>query len=118
MMKHPSKVLGSAQLKSVDKVTSLSREEQDAVKKKQAETKAKNGKRRDSFKTLFDKYITSDKADKIVQSIVSIVLDESVKPQDRLKAFEIICKVLGEDYDKLNNNELNNLEQVIKIEIG
>ena len=118
MPRNPSFVLKEKQLKSVEKDNDLTAAQREAKKRKAEETKKNNKHRRDSFKTLFDKYITPDKADKIVKSIVDIVLNDDIKPQDRLKAFEIICKVLGEDYDKLSTNELDNLEQVIKIEIG
>lgn len=72
--------------------------------------------KRQSFSELFEKYITSEKAEEIAQAIINMPLDASIKPQDRLKAFELILRVLGED-KQLNTQELNALQQYIKLEI-
>lgn len=88
------------------------KENQLKANKQLKENKAK----RQSFSELFEKYITSEKAEEIAQAIINMPLDTTIKPQDRLKAFELILRVLGED-KALNTQELNALQQYIKLEI-
>lgn len=75
-----------------------------------------NRQKRNTFAELFNQYITSDKAIEIAKAIINMPLDNTIKAQDRLKAFELILRVLGED-KPLNTQELNQLQQVIKLEI-
>lgn len=76
-----------------------------------------NKMKRVVFAELFEKYITAEKAEEIAKAIINMPLDEKIKPQDRLKAFELLLRVLGQD-NKLNTQELNSLQQFIKLEIS
>ena len=88
----------------------------EAAKKRNEQIK-ENKKKRVAFSELFEKYITAEKAEEIVQAIINMTLNDKIKPQDRLKSFELILRVLGED-TKLNTQELNSLQHYIKLEIS
>lgn len=88
-----------------------------AAYEKGQKQRKENVKKRAAFSELFEKYITAEKAEEIVQAIINMTLDDKIKPQDRLKSFELILRVLGED-TKLNTQELNSLQHYIKLEIS
>ena len=77
----------------------------------------RNKKIRKGFKTLFEEYITDDVADKMVQSIMELTYDKKVAPKDRLKAFELVMRVLGE-IDKLHKDDVEMLATAIHLTIA
>lgn len=88
-------------------------EERKAIARKGAETSVQNRQKRKAFKEAFDEAITDDIQKKIVAVFFDILFGSDSRNSDKLKAMELLLKILGEDGIALSKADIGAVDRIV-----
>lgn len=79
---------------------------------------AKTNRAAPSFKSIFASKLCRATRVKIVNDFIELVQDKEVRVSERIKLFEMLLKVMGEYQETKATVEVNEVDNVIKLEIN
>lgn len=92
-------------------------EETKALAKKAAAASVLARQKKYTFKDIMNKKLTNPVRDKIAKEFIDMLTDKDVRVSERIKILEMILKLTGELTDQKTTVEVNEVDNMIKLEI-
>ena len=92
-------------------------EETKALAKKAAAASVLARQTKYTFKDIMNKKLTNPVRDKIAKEFIDMLTDKDVRVSERIKILEMILKLTGELTDQKTTVEVNEVDNMIKLEI-
>lgn len=92
-------------------------EETKALAKKAAAASVLARQKKYTFKDIMNKKLTNPVRDKIAKEFIDMLTDKDVRVSERIKILEMILKLTGELSDQKTTVEVNEVDNMIKLEI-
>lgn len=93
-------------------------EETKALAKKAAAASVLARQTKYTFKDIMNKKLTNPVRDKIAKEFIDMLTDKDVRVSERIKILEMILKLTGELTDQKTTVEVNEVDNMIKLEIN
>lgn len=92
-------------------------EETKALAKKAAAASVLARQTKYTFKDIMNKKLTNPVRDKIAKEFIDMLTDKDVRVSERIKVLEMILKLTGDLTDQKTTVEVNEVDNMIKLEI-
>lgn len=93
-------------------------EETKALAKKAAAASVLARQKKYTFKDVMNKKLSNPVRDKIAKEFIDMLTDKEVRVSERIKILEMILKLTGELADQKTTVEVNEVDNMIKLEIN
>lgn len=93
-------------------------EETKALAKKASAASVLARQKKYTFKDIMNKKLTNPVRDKIAKEFIGMLTDKDVRVSERIKILEMILKLTGELTDQKTTVEVNEVDNMIKLEIN